>query len=70
MPIWVNIGGSEILYFDAVEWAKTMREEGNEVVLDVEEHVPHDILLLGGVLGFKEEAHNMAKRAGEWLKGQ
>jgi acetyl esterase/lipase len=70
VPMWVSIGGNELLFFDVVEWAGKMREEGNDVVLDSEENVPHDILLLGGVLGFKEEAHNMAKMAGQWLVGE
>jgi len=64
----VNGGGGEILYFDVVEWAEKMKQAGNDVQLDIEEHVPHDLLLLGHILGFEQEAVNMAKRAGEWLE--
>jgi acetyl esterase/lipase len=68
VPMWVNAGSGEILYFDVVDWAEKMKEAGNNVQLDIEEHVPHDILLLGNMLGFGQEAVNMAKRAGSWLK--
>lgn len=68
VPLFVNTGGAEILYFDDREWAEGMLKEGNAVTLDVEANVPHDILLLGNVLGFDKEANASAKRAGEWLR--
>ncbi|KAL1801261.1 hypothetical protein ACET3X_001603 [Alternaria dauci] len=70
VPIWVNGGGGEILYFDIVEWAAKMKEAGNDVQLDIEEHVPHDLILTSHILGFEQAAVNMAKRAGDWLKEQ
>ena len=68
VPIWVNAGSAEVLCPDIVEWAQKMKEAGNDVQLDIEEHVPHDILAMGAVMGFDKEAVNMAKRAGEWAK--
>lgn len=68
VPLWVNTGGAECLYFDDVEWAEHMKKEGNDVTLDVEPNVPHDIILMGGTLGYNDQATSMAKRAGEWLK--
>jgi acetyl esterase/lipase len=68
VPMWVNTGSGEVLYFDVVEWVEKMKEAGNDVTLDIEEHVPHDILLIGHILGFQKEADNMAKRAGAWMK--
>ena len=68
VPTWVNVGGSEILYFDVVEWAQKMKEAGNDVELDIDENLPHDVLAVGNILGFNKEAVGMAKRAGEWLK--
>jgi acetyl esterase/lipase len=68
VPLWTNTGSGEVLYFDVVEWAEKFKEAGNDITLDIEEHVPHDILLVGNVLGFDKEADSMAKRAGEWLK--
>jgi acetyl esterase/lipase len=70
VPIFVNTGGGEVLYFDIVEWVEKMQKAGNDVTLDVEKNVPHDLLLLGNVLGFDKEATNCANRAGEWLRGK
>ncbi|KAF2847450.1 alpha/beta-hydrolase [Plenodomus tracheiphilus IPT5] len=67
-PLFVNTGGAEVLYYDVVEWAENMKNAGNNVQLDVEKIAPHDIILLGDVIGFQTEATNSAKRAGEWLK--
>jgi acetyl esterase/lipase len=67
VPLFVNTGSGEILYFDDCEWAEKMQKAGNDVTLDVEKHVPHDILLIGNILGFDKEATACAKRAGEWL---
>ena len=44
-----------------------MKLQGNRISLDVEEHVPHDVLSIGHILGFEEEAKNCAKRAGDWI---
>ncbi|KAF9697896.1 hypothetical protein EKO04_004321 [Ascochyta lentis] len=70
VPLFVNTGSGEILYFDDCEWAQKMKEAGNDVTLDVEKHMPHDVLLLGNILGFDKEANACAKRAGEWLIGK
>lgn len=70
VPIFVNTGSGEILYFDDCEWADSMKGVGNDVTLDVEKHVPHDVLLLGNILGFHKEASACAKRAGEWLSSK
>lgn len=67
-PLFVNIGGREVLYYDDVEWAEMMGKAGNEVKVDVEPTVPHDVLAVGNLLGFGKEANNCAKRAGEWLQ--
>ncbi|EDU49615.1 alpha beta hydrolase fold-3 domain containing protein [Pyrenophora tritici-repentis] len=68
VPMWVNVGGAEVLYYDVVEWAQKMKEAGNDVQLDIDEYAPHDILAQGNILGFNKEAVGMAKRAGVWLK--
>jgi acetyl esterase/lipase len=69
VPIWVNVGGAEVLYFDIVGWVERMREEGGSVVLDVEGKAPHDIALVGNLIGFGWEARGCVKRAGEWYRG-
>ncbi|KAJ4377975.1 hypothetical protein N0V83_000805 [Neocucurbitaria cava] len=68
VPLWVNTGGGEVLYYDDKEWFNMMKEADNDVTLDVEKHVPHDVLLIGNMLGFDKEATDCAKRAGEWLR--
>ncbi len=68
VPLWVNVGGAEVLYFDAVKWCEQMKLYGNDVVLDIEDIVPHDVLAIGKLTGFDREAGNCAKRAGDWLK--
>lgn len=67
-PLFVNTGGGEVLYYDVVEWAEMMGKAGNEVKIDVEPTAPHDIVLVGNLIGFQKEANHCAKRAGEWLQ--
>ncbi|KAJ4298986.1 hypothetical protein N0V90_004230 [Kalmusia sp. IMI 367209] len=68
VPLFVNIGGAEVLYFDGKEWAGMMEKEGNEVVLDVQEGVCHDVYMIAKLVGFQKEGREMGKRCGEWLK--
>ncbi|KAF2870256.1 Alpha/Beta hydrolase protein [Massariosphaeria phaeospora] len=68
VPLWVNVGGKEVLYFDGVKWVEEMRDAGNDVTLDVEERAVHDILLFPAWVGFGEEARACARRAGEWVR--
>jgi acetyl esterase/lipase len=68
VPLFMNTGGAEVLFFDDVEWAEGMKKAGSDVTVDIEDKVPHDILLVGDMLGFQVEATAMARRAGEWLK--
>lgn len=70
VPLFVNTGSGELLYFDICEWVEEMKKTGNDVMLDVENYVPHDVLLTGDKNGFHQEATNCAKRAGEWLAGK
>lgn len=70
VPLWVNTGGAELLFYDDKEWAEKMEKEGNDVTLMVEEKVPHDVLLIGDTLGFSREATSCAKAAGEWMKSK
>jgi acetyl esterase/lipase len=69
VPLFINAGDAEVLYFDIEPFAKQMQKEGNEVTWDVQKNVPHDVLLLGNVLGFDKQAQEQTKRAGEWVKG-
>lgn len=69
VPMWMQFGSLEILAGDIVKFAEGMRNiEGNEVELHEDEGVPHDIFLLGGLLGFQEKTEKMAAAMGVWLK--
>ncbi|KAF2123965.1 alpha/beta hydrolase fold-3 domain-containing protein [Dothidotthia symphoricarpi CBS 119687] len=67
VPLFVSVGGAEILYFDVVQWVGHMQGAGNHVTLDVVEHAPHDVLAVGHFAGFAREASGAAKIAGEWV---
>ncbi|PVI00829.1 alpha/beta-hydrolase, partial [Periconia macrospinosa] len=67
-PLWVSVGGREVLCDDGIEWSEAMRKvKGNRVTVDVEEMAPHDVLLLGRELGFERVAGEVAGRAGRWV---
>jgi acetyl esterase/lipase len=70
VPLWVNTGDAEVLYFDDVEWSEKMREAGNDVTLSVAKTAPHDLLILPNAMGFQKEADSCAKQAGEWLRSK
>ncbi|KAF2009558.1 alpha/beta-hydrolase [Aaosphaeria arxii CBS 175.79] len=66
--IWTHTGGAEVLFFDDKQWVLEMKAVGNEVVLDVDEKVPHDLFLMGKPLGLEKELAAAIKRAGEWFR--
>ena len=69
VPIWIQVGSSEILADDVTRFAEKMRAiEGNELDLHEDVDCPHDIFILGDKIGFDQEATRMAKAMGEWLK--
>ncbi|KAL8784370.1 MAG: hypothetical protein Q9213_004022 [Squamulea squamosa] len=69
VPMWVQFGEAEILADDIVKFAEGMRRiEGNEVDLHEDKGAPHDIFLLGGLLGFHDMAEKMARAMGKWVK--
>ena len=69
-PIWIHLGGLEVLYDDGIEFAENMQLHGNVVDLHVEPYANHDILYVGGTTGFEAEAIKAAKLAGEFLNKQ
>jgi len=69
-PIYLNTGGAEVLCADDVRCGEEMKGvSGNRVVVDVEDAVPHDIVLMSQYNAFHEEASRCVKRAGEWWNG-
>ncbi|KAI9696493.1 MAG: hypothetical protein M1820_008121 [Bogoriella megaspora] len=66
--VWVQTGSDEVLFEDDVRFAEEMTSAGNTVETDIVENSPHDIILIGHLLGWKEEARLAARRAGEFLR--
>jgi acetyl esterase/lipase len=67
-PLWIHTGDAEVLYHDDIEIAAQFKKEGNKVELVVSESAPHDILLVGHIIGFERDARAAAKQAGEFLR--
>ncbi|KAF2843921.1 alpha/beta-hydrolase [Plenodomus tracheiphilus IPT5] len=69
VPIFVNAGGKELLFYDIMKWANLMgKTTGNSITLDVEETAPHDPLVLIH-MNFGSEAKKIAQRVRVWLNG-
>jgi len=68
-PIWIQTGDAEVLFDDDVEIADQFKKiSGNKVELEIKKGMPHDIILVGHILGFSKEAGEAAKKAGEFLR--
>jgi acetyl esterase/lipase len=68
-PIFIQTGRAEVLYDDNTEIAKQFKTiESNKVELLVKQNVPHDIILVGPIIGFTKDAADSAKVAGEFLR--
>ncbi|KAF7862552.1 hypothetical protein EAF04_007425 [Stromatinia cepivora] len=65
-PLFFSVGECEVLFEDIVKAFEEFTEVGNKTELQIEGNAVHDILLLGHVVGFEEEAALGAKRAGEF----
>ncbi|KAI9815237.1 MAG: hypothetical protein M1827_002717 [Pycnora praestabilis] len=70
-PIFIQTGTAEVLYDQNIALAKALKGvEGNLVELVEEPNAPHDIILVGGTLGFEAEAERVAKKAAEFLRNE
>ncbi|PKS13146.1 hypothetical protein jhhlp_000488 [Lomentospora prolificans] len=68
VPIWVHTGGMELLYDENRKFVEHFRRNGADVEWVLDEHCPHDILLLGKTLGFQKEAEEAAGKAGDFVR--
>ena len=67
-PIWFMVGGAEVLYDSTVTFARNMQNiAGNTVELYEAPNAPHDIFLIGNLLGGKKEAMAAAHVARAFL---
>ncbi|KAH9894557.1 alpha/beta hydrolase fold-3 domain-containing protein [Xylariomycetidae sp. FL2044] len=61
VPLFVSVGGAEVLRTDGEDWCAEMaRVRGNVAVLHVEEIAPHDILLVAPNTGWEGVAWRIA----------
>ncbi|RAL14719.1 alpha/beta hydrolase [Aspergillus homomorphus CBS 101889] len=70
-PVLIVTGGREVLFPDhqqLVQRFQKMASNGPRIELVVEEKVPHDVLMIGWIMRFYQEAEACAKRAGEFVQ--
>lgn len=67
-PQWIHTGDAEVLITDDVKLFEEFNSVGNKVELEISKGAPHDILLIGHLLGFAEEASRVAEKAGQFLR--
>ena len=69
-PLWVMVGGAEVLYDTIVGFANRMESmQGNRVTLYEAPNAPHDIFFVGYLLGWAKELDAGVQAAAEFLKG-
>lgn len=70
-PVLVVTGEREVLAPEHKKMAQSLqnmtKDDNSRVELFVEDKVPHDVLMVGWILGFREEAKQCASRAGEFV---
>jgi acetyl esterase/lipase len=71
LPVFLQAGDCEVLHDDIRAFADKVQTLGWTVGLTVSKHCPHDIILLGGRMGFAKEAEKAAREARTffWSKG-
>ena len=63
-PLFIQTGGLEVLCADNKEFVKQMATiPGNRVEIYIEDDAPHDIVLMGNVMGFEQEAKRCMAKA-------
>ncbi|RHZ54404.1 uncharacterized protein CDV56_105160 [Aspergillus thermomutatus] len=68
-PVLVVTGGCEVLFAENEKLVRKFRkvaQNGFRVEFFIEAQAPHDVLLMGGVQGFREEAKRCAMKAGDF----
>ena len=69
-PMWVMVGGAEVLYDTIVSFTNRMESmQGNKVTLYEAPNAPHDILFMGHLLGWARELDAGVQAAAEFLEG-
>ncbi|KAF2837442.1 esterase [Patellaria atrata CBS 101060] len=68
VPLFVAIGEREVLWKQDMLFVERYREVGARVEVFVQQDAPHDVCLLGNLLGFEDVARETVRRADEWVK--
>jgi acetyl esterase/lipase len=71
-PVLIVTGGREVLCQAHQELAYAfgkLPQNASSVELFVEENVPHDVLMVGWIMNFREEARRCSERAGAFMTG-
>ena len=67
IPMFVHGGAGEVLYPDIRLFSERYGKLGWNMHLDVSDDSPHDILLIGPIIGFADEAERATREAGKFL---
>lgn len=71
VPLWFSSGSAEALLYDITRSVESFKKiPGNTVVMDVQPHCPHDVILVGAMVGFEKEAIEATRRARAFLKAE
>ncbi|CAD6443787.1 299fa181-8441-458c-93d7-08248e88d0bb [Sclerotinia trifoliorum] len=68
-PMFFTAGECEVLFDDIVRVYGEFTALGNKTQLQIDGNAVHDIMLIGDVVGFEEEAVAAVKKAGEFWEG-
>lgn len=67
-PVWLCVGGSEILGPDGIRMAKELEEHGSIVETHIISGAPHDVMFVGNIMGFEAEAVEATKIAHRFIE--
>ena len=69
VPIWVQIGGKEIIREDILRWVEVQKQAGARLRVYEIPNAPHDMFMAGEGLGFVKESREAAEDAVRFLDG-
>ncbi len=65
---WICVGSAEILEPDGLRIGKELRGRGSMVESYIVPGAPHDVLFVGNILGFEDEAVKAAQLAHDFIE--